>query len=38
MDRLALTDGDLGWNCYLSFLNSQPSGPHIDNPTYPPDV
>ncbi|KAK5123400.1 Protein required for ethanol metabolism [Meristemomyces frigidus] len=28
----------LGWNCYLSFLNSQPSGPHIDNPTYPPDV
>ncbi|KAK4545488.1 Protein required for ethanol metabolism [Oleoguttula mirabilis] len=28
----------LGWNCYLSFLNSQPSGPHIENPTYPPDV
>ncbi|QIW97581.1 hypothetical protein AMS68_003099 [Peltaster fructicola] len=27
----------LGWNCYLSFLNSQPSGDHEKNPTYPPD-
>ncbi|KAK5171890.1 Protein required for ethanol metabolism [Saxophila tyrrhenica] len=28
----------LGWNCYLSFLNSAPSGAHVKNPTYPPDV
>jgi len=28
----------LGWNCYLSYLNSMPSGAHIANATYPPDV
>ncbi|KAK3117667.1 Protein required for ethanol metabolism [Teratosphaeriaceae sp. CCFEE 6253] len=28
----------LGWNCYLSFLNSQPGGAHVPNATYPPDV
>ncbi|KAI7533890.1 putative integral membrane protein, Mpv17/PMP22 family [Hortaea werneckii] len=28
----------LGWNCYLSYLNSMPSGAHVLNPTYPPDV
>ena len=27
-----------GWNCYLSFLNSQPGGDHVPNATYPPDV
>ncbi|CZT25383.1 probable glomerulosclerosis protein Mpv17 [Ramularia collo-cygni] len=28
----------LGWNCYLSFLNSQPGGAHVANPELPPDV
>ncbi|KAK4574365.1 Protein required for ethanol metabolism [Recurvomyces mirabilis] len=27
----------LGWNCYLSFLNSQGSNPQAE-PVYPPDV
>lgn len=27
-----------GWNCYLSYLNSAPSGEGVDHPTYPPDV
>ncbi|KAK3719510.1 Protein required for ethanol metabolism [Vermiconidia calcicola] len=28
----------LGWNCYLSYLNSSSGGEHSDNPTYPPDI
>ena len=27
-----------GWNCYLSYLNSAPSGAHEKNPTFPPDA
>ncbi|KAF2771167.1 hypothetical protein EJ03DRAFT_342496 [Teratosphaeria nubilosa] len=28
----------LGWNCYLSFLNSQPTADQNAEKTYPPDV
>ncbi|EMC94402.1 hypothetical protein BAUCODRAFT_124035 [Baudoinia panamericana UAMH 10762] len=28
----------LGWNCYLSYLNSQPSADAMAEKTYPPDV